>query len=262
MADITRYDQPAQAQFMNYYEPIPFQEISQAGAQIQQRYNQNRGQFEQFVDESGNLKYIPKSADKAYIESVTSGLKDISDKYASLDYGDPEIQRQLRREVNKVVDRNRVAAIQQSAQNWEEAQKIKAQMLAKGQTPYKPFDYTGYDTGVSGVYTETPTATLNYEGALQDFFSNVGMEALGPVTYKDGTKVYRHGKSLNKLQDYASSNVNVAQQNPAIRQYLDSLGIDPNNTDAVRQVLLNEAPRFKETRDQVLSSGSNIPDTG
>lgn len=246
---VNPFDRAAQAQFTNTYTPIPFQEIMQAGAARQQRYDVNRSAYEQMAAEAENLQYIPKSEDEKYITgTVLPTMQEISDTYATQDYGDPEVVRNINRQIRENISRSRVAKIQRSAQGYAQYKDLEGKMLASGKTPFKPFDPTDYDSSISGIFSDSPVATLDYEGALQNFFSQVGEEYLGDRPTQYGRIGSFHGKSLNKLQDYANENVAVAASNPAIQQYLEGLGIDPQNTEAVREVLMREAPRFETSR--------------
>jgi len=257
---INRFDQPAQAHFLNTYVPIPFEQIAQAGAQKQQEYNIGQAAIDNMVDEASSLTYIPTTEDERYIkEHVIPTMKEISDNYTGKDYGNPEVKRQFVKEIRQKIDHNRVKDIQRSAAKWEEAEKIKAGMLAKGEVPFNPFDYRGYDSR-QGVYTETPTKTLDYERALEDFFDNVGEEFLS-IGQQDGYDLEYHGRSLGKLQEYAKNNTRVAAANPAIRQLLESNGVDPDNLEGVKSFLLNKAPMYKSSRARVIGESKRGGDS-
>lgn len=245
---VGRFDTPAQAQFMQTYSPIPFQEILQAGLAKQERQDVRLAQIDAAQQAAEQLKYIPTTEDERYIKgTVMPTIQEIADEFSvGRDLTDPNTFRQLRQRLNSL-DRRRIADIQSSEEAWRKAEDIKAQMLAKGQTPFQPFDYTDYDTSVSGVYSQTPRATLDYEAGLQEFFSNVGEKYLGDRQTTEGRMGSFHGRTLNRLQQYAEDNVDIAAQDPRIQQLMEARGLAPTREN-VLNTLLSEAPRFETSR--------------
>ena len=87
------YDQPFQAQYMNTYVPMPYQEILQAGAVMQERYDTAEAMDEQIQDQLMQSKYLKWSKEDAamvkqkqqeYSDRINKKLEEVGGDYGSL----------------------------------------------------------------------------------------------------------------------------------------------------------------------------------
>ena len=62
---VNLYDQPAQAQFMQTYVPVPFEELMQAGAMQQQRWEEGIKAEDALQTDFGNIQYLRNVSDTA-----------------------------------------------------------------------------------------------------------------------------------------------------------------------------------------------------
>lgn len=250
---VNPFDQPAQAQFINTYTPVPFQEILQAGQTRQQRYDVNRATFEQAVAEANELRGIP-GADQAYIEgTVVPTLQEISDAYAARDYGDPEVVREINRRVREGVDRRLVSNIQQSYGNYQQYLKGLADLKAKGvgtpQGLIPRFDQ--HSTEEFGIFTGTPEAALDFRKSTREFFEDFKPRFLGVRQISPDREGVVHGVTLEDLQQHAMNNVGVWLQDPAGNQKvreLRALGFQGSDEEIALDFLLRQAPEFIQDR--------------
>lgn len=264
---ISVFDQPAQAQFVNTYVPIPFQEILQAGQARQNRYDINRSSFEKMAAEADELRAIPESADEAYIEgTVIPVMKQISDQYATQDYGDPEVVRNISRQIRSNIDRRRVANIQQSYAGYQDYVKDIQELALKG-TPMPGAlvsDVTDYDTSIEGVFSGRAEAGLDFRKTTKEFFDDVKPINLGIRDIAPGQSGLVHGVSLERLKEHAKNNATVWANTPAGNQKireLRALGANGSDEEIALEFLLREAPEHVEERISNIFSKTATSDT-
>lgn len=204
-----RYDSPAQAQFMQTYIPVPFEDILQAGLTKQKTYDTNRSSFEQAIADTQNLGYIPNSQDQAYIESLRSKLESVRDQYLDKDYSNPEITRQLYKDINANVNRNLVNRIQQSHEGYKQYQQLAAKATSEGKSLFNPYNFTGYSTEGSGIFTGQPEPLHNYAAKKETYFDRVPYDTwTDPNTgklYKVRNAAKLAGVADTSKEDYATS---------------------------------------------------------
>lgn len=189
MADVSRFDQPAQSNVINTFvaNPIPFQELFQAGAMRAQQHEQGLNQLNQGYESIYNTKYIPGTRDEATIKEQVSKAGDILNKYTNSgqDLGDLVARREMLREFRTGVDHNTLKNIEASAENAAKYDKLKAEMKAKGEiasydrTPsYLGWDSRDIHQGGKGVFNEQPNYyNKNYD---KDIKINI-LDKISPV---------------------------------------------------------------------------------
>lgn len=215
MANI--YDQPAQAQFINTYAPIPFQEIVQAGQARQQRYDINKAAFDTMAEQAESLKGIPSSEDETYISgTVLPTIRELSDVYAGRDYGDPEVIRDIHNKLKSKINKRLVSDIQTSYQNWMSNQQNIAKLKATGHyQPYLEIPYSGYSTEQRGIYTDITPASLDYRKNAQEYFRDIRDSVL---TSPDTSGKYYIGVGDTKIQAVAKEGTQSFLESPQGRQ--------------------------------------------
>jgi hypothetical protein len=215
---VNMYDQPAQAEFINTYVPVSFQDILQAGANKQQNYDVHKAAYEQMADEAQNLRAIPTSQDEEYIKgTVIPTMQELSDKYATQDYGDPEVIREINRTLREKVNRRLVGQIQESYTNWQENQKNVGKLKMAGQyQDYIDEPYKGYSTANAGTYTYQTPAALDYRKPAEEYFNQIKPSTLTGINPATGE--YYVGVDMNKVTSVAKENVGSYLQSPAGQQ--------------------------------------------
>jgi len=208
---ISRFDQPAQSQFINTYSPIPFQEMMYAGESMQKQYDTSMNNLQRIYDDTYNIKYIPNSKDEDYVKkNVIPTIKNIFEKYSQVDLSDPTVYRQALRELNTNVDRQRINKIQESQAGWSDNQKWRQKLQAEGKyADYLDTPDEGYDTSVQGVYNKLTPAALDSRKKKEEYFNNLeGDRYTDPKTgeireYIDNNQITHLAKSGYK--DYLGS---------------------------------------------------------
>jgi hypothetical protein len=243
---VSFYDVPAQANFIQTYVPQPFEDIAKAGALKQQRYDLNRQALEQQIAEAESLRAIPGSQDEAYVRDVVDTMRSVADEYASQDYGNPEVVRDIARKIRQGgVDRRRLSDIQQSFAGYQDYMKQEAQLKAKNlYAPELSQDFSGYDTYGTGVFAGSPEALQDTEQAFREAFSNIKGDYLREQNLGGGRRASMIGVTEDKLQQHVLDNYERLARDPRISQFIRRAGIDPRDTTAAMQLLLAEAPKY------------------
>ena len=250
MADINQYDSPAQANFINTYSPIPFNELMQAGAMKAKQYDQGIDALAQTYEDTNNLKYIPNSKDEQYIKTVViPHVKTVVDKYSNEDLSDPIIKRQLRMELNNGVDKQRVKDAQLSHEQWQVNQKIRSEEKRKG-TYRASLDSSdnGYDTSTQGIYSKMLSAGVDYNEVATGFFKNIkGYSHINPKTGEVLQVIDR-----NKIKGIAAANAEDFIKSEAGRQmlsehYHDNPNDKTNPAQVAYQYLVDKGQRELST---------------
>lgn len=182
---INRFDVPSQANFINTYQALPFQELALAAESRQQKHDEILGKLNTAVAAADALKYISGSEDKKTINQYRRKFSDIADKYVDKDLSDPEVYRSLLSEMRRGINKQDIAKIQESHSAWAQNQKNKAEMKAKGiyhegldQDPYK-----NYNTLTQGVYGYQTEALLDSKKKAKSYFDDLKpTQTFDPIT--------------------------------------------------------------------------------
>ena len=177
MAGVNKFaDRPAQAQFMNTYVPIPFQEMQEAVATRQARLDENLGRMNMANASAQNLNYISNSKDERYIKGeVQPGMENIVTEFSNQDLSDPTVYNALRAKMSSTLDKGRIKDIQGSHAAWQQNQEIVRKLKAQGkyqealdlQDPAKDYDSR------TGVYNYQSEAALDIRKAAEQYFNNL-----------------------------------------------------------------------------------------
>ena len=221
-----RYSTPAQAQFMNTYVPIPFDNILQAGLSRQQQYNTGQAVVDNAQTQAEALKYIPGSKDQDFITNdVIRTVKEVVDEFGSQDFSDPVIMRAVNKRLQSI-DRNRVNRTQQSAEAHSQyLQDVRKLGLAgKGAEYLNKFDPSNFSSEFD-VFNQTPEARLDYKAAAEGYFNNMDEKYLGTtdVDKKAGIKGLLHGipksELLSRAGEITEDYMNSAEGQQHIKQF-------------------------------------------
>lgn len=242
---INRFDQPAQAKFINTYVPLPTEELKNAALARQAKHDENLARLDQTRAAADQLKYIPNSEDQKYIHSVRSTMDQIADKYLDKDLSDPEIYRALRSDLRGSIDQSKVNDIQQSYLGWESNQKIAADLKRRGLyhegLDMDPARLSAYDTSQSGIYGYQQESLLDARKAAEQYFDD--LKASSNIDWKNGiiqSGVYDSDiqrVTNEKIRDFMDTN--EGRQVIQLAAYRE--GIDLSSLDREEKRLLEES---------------------
>jgi hypothetical protein len=246
MAGVTKFDKPIDAQFINTYVPIPFEQMMQAGAMKQQRYDQSAAAMDASIARAEQINAAPNTQDARDRDAALNKIYAIRDKYSGKDLSDSMVIRQLNNEIRSAVKPSDIKKWEGTYAGWEQYQKNKALMTSRGQQVYDDFDFTDYDSSVSGVFSGMPTMDLgaSVESKIDEFMTKPQQE-WREVLLSDGAKGIEHFRDVNKIYSRIANNISELTDDPAIQQFMEKQGMD---IKAFQQFLIPKAVDYEEKR--------------
>lgn len=286
---VNRYDNPAQAKFMNTYVPIPFEQLYTLGKQAKADVDKAMTDLSSTLDKWSDFR-SPSAIDTQNWYNETLGkAKPIVDKLASnLDLlKSPEGKAQIYSLINNV-DRAKLSTLMQSREGLLTRQKVNQQLMLNGK--YNPLwhdvDFGNYNTLESGIYNDVaPLAyssikdmTDQYVNNLKDsyigrkdgfIYSGVTGEQIKGILDANRSGILSTPQAQKHMQVYMQQNPGATQEEAAEwlmqKAYTDNqeyvrqnINVDPYAMQALkyRQALDTAAMRKKEKGE----TDSNYPD--
>lgn len=286
---VNRYDNPAQAKFMNTYVPIPFEQLYTLGKQAKADVDKAMTDLSSTLDKWSDFR-SPSAIDTQNWYNETLGkAKPIVDKLASnLDLlKSPEGKAQIYSLINNV-DRAKLSTLMQSREGLLTRQKVNQQLMLNGK--YNPLwhdvDFGNYNTLESGIYNDVaPLAyssikdmTDQYVNNLKDsyigrkdgfIYSGVTGEQIKGILDANGSGILSTPQAQKHMQVYMQQNPGATQEEAAEwlmqKAYTDNqeyvrqnINVDPYAMQALkyRQALDTAAMRKKGKGE----TDSNYPD--
>nr|DAG99517.1 MAG TPA: hypothetical protein [Crassvirales sp.] len=161
---VNRYDNPAQAEFINTYVPIPFEQLYTLGKQAKENVDQALKDYSTALDKWAEFQ-SPSAADtKAYYDETYGRALPVAEELSkNLDMiKTAEGRSRIYSAINNV-DRAKLSMLRQSAEGLKERQKVNQRLMLEGK--YNPLwhdvDFTGYSTLDSGIYNDV--SPLGYQ---------------------------------------------------------------------------------------------------
>ena len=252
---MSMYEQPAQAQFINTYVPIPFQEIVQAASMRQGRHDTQRALLEQQLAEAEMYNSIP-GADREYIEKVQRTLKETAEEFSKADFSNPEVIREIySNRIKPNVNKKWVNDIQKTYQAVGEYQKSVVNL----DTPQELIeDFSDYNSREKGAFSGVPEKGYNRRAKKESYFNDIQTNIYtDPETGM--ISEYVDQNDLNRLtiaatDDYMRSNEGIQD----IKIFRKNTGIsekDMSNKEIVQKLLLDAAEEQKVFKNRIIQSG-------
>ena len=195
------YGQPAQAQFINTYVPLPMNQILNMVAQKQNRYAQGLSNIEQQQGIIQSIPAIAGSEDQQYLADVNNKVKQLVNDYANKDLSDITTVGEFNQKLNSVVDKERLGRIAQSYKNWLTNENYKKQAQLRG--VYNPIIDKNPAAGWSsanGVYNYTSPTYRPKELTLDKYFDEIRTPRLLEEAGTDQYGRQKRGRNINDLR--------------------------------------------------------------
>lgn len=180
---VNRYDNPAQAEFINTYVPIPFEQLYTLGKQAKENVDQALKDYSTALDKWAEFQ-SPSAVDtKAYYdETYGRALPVVEELSKNLDMiKTAEGRSKIYSAINNV-DRAKLSMLRQSAEGLRERQKVNQRLMLEGK--YNPLwhdvDFTGYNTLSSGIYNDvSPLGYKSIKDLTDNYVNNLKDSYLG-----------------------------------------------------------------------------------
>lgn len=180
---VNRYDNPAQAEFINTYVPIPFEQLYTLGKQAKENVDQALKDYSTALDKWAEFQ-SPSAADtKAYYDETYGRALPVAEELSkNLDMiKTAEGRSKIYSAINNV-DRAKLSMLRQSAEGLRERQKVNQRLMLEGK--YNPLwhdvDFTGYNTFTSGIYNDvSPLGYQSIKDLTDKYVNNLKDSYLG-----------------------------------------------------------------------------------
>lgn len=224
---VNRYDNPAQAQFINTYVPIPFEQLYTLGKEAKAEVDKAYNAYTSALDKWGEFKSPSEVDTKAFYGETYGRALPIAEEMArNIDLiKTPEGRAKIFSVINNV-DRAKLSMLKQSADNLRARQEINAKLMMEGK--YNPLwhdvDFTNYNTQSSGIYNDlAPLAYKDIRELSDPYYSKLQK---GYLYTKGGYDYF--GNTMEDLEGVANAHLNDIANTPEakmhMQKYMESTG--------------------------------------
>lgn len=216
---VNRYDQPAQAQFINTYAPIPFQQLYTLGKEANARVDKAIADLSGALDKWSDFRSPSAKDTKAWYDETIGRAKPIVDQLSSNIemLKTPEGRAQINSLINNV-DRFKLSTLKQSKEGMEQRMKMNQQLAAAGKfnEAWHGVDFANYDTSANGIYNDvSPLAYKDIRELADPYYAKLQK---GYLYTKGGYDYF--GNTLKDLEDVADSHLNDIVNTPEAQKHM------------------------------------------
>ena len=285
---VNRYDSPAQAEFINTYVPIPFEQLYTLGKQAKENVDKALSAYSTALDKWADFQ-SPSAIDtqEYYNETYGRALPVAEEMSRNLDMLKTAEGRAKIYSIINNTDRAKLSMLRQSAENLKQRQKVNQQLMLTGK--YNPdwhdVDFANYNTLNSGIYNDvSPLAyqsikelTDNYVNNLKDSFisrsggfihTGVTGDQVRQILDKNRSGILSTPEAQMHMKMYVKNNPGATMEDAANafmeRAYIDNqeyirdnVTIDPYALQALKE---QQALRLVMAKKKGESSASDYPD--
>ena len=285
---VNRYDRPAQAEFINTYVPIPFEQLYTLGKQAKENVDQALSAYSTALDKWADFQ-SPSAIDtqEYYNETYGRALPVAEEMSRNLDMLKTAEGRAKIYSIINNTDRAKLSMLRQSAENLKQRQKVNQQLMLTGK--YNPdwhdVDFANYNTLNSGIYNDvSPLAyqsikelTDNYVNNLKDSFisrsggfihTGVTGDQVRQILDKNRSGILSTPEAQMHMKMYVKNNPGATMEDAANafmeRAYIDNqeyirdnVTVDPYALQALKE---QQALRLAAAKTKSGSSTGDYPD--
>lgn len=235
---VNRYDNPAQAQFINTYVPIPFEQLYTLGKEAKAEVDKALNAYTTALDKWGEFRSpSEKDTREFYNETYGRALPIAEELARNIDLiKTPEGRAKIFSVINNT-DRAKLSMLKQSADNLRARQQINAKLMMEGK--YNPLwhsvDFTNYSTTDSGIYNDlSPLAYKSEVDLVKPFVDNLKPSSLGT----EGGYLM-HGVSQEAVKAQVDKNLSSILNTPEAQKHIQVLMSQGMSKDAATNTFIN-----------------------
>ena len=227
---VNRYDNPAQAQFIDTYVPIPFEQLYTLGKQAQDNVNQALKDYSEALDKWADFT-SPSQVDTQawYNETYGRALPVAEEMAKNMDLiRTPEGRARIYSVINNV-DRAKLSMLRQSAANLRARQEANQRLMALGlyNPEWHDLDFANYNTQTSGIFNDvSPLPYQSEVDMVKPFVDNLKDSFLG----SRGGYLFT-GVTQDQVRHQIDLNMSSILNTPQARRHLEVLvnrGLTPD----------------------------------
>lgn len=217
---VNRYDNPAQAQFIDTYVPIPFEQLYTLGKQANERVDKALADYRTAANTWTEFRSRSMKDMQTWDAETRGKVLPIIDQAAK----NPEAiksmewQTALQSAINNV-DRAKLSALKQNAANFDEyAKQVQTLMLHDKYNPlWHDRDFTNWDTTTSGLFNEVPLAYSSIKDLTNEYVNNLKDSYLG----RDGEFIWT-GVTGQQIKDILDANRSGILSTPQAQMHMQT----------------------------------------
>lgn len=216
---VNRYDRPAEAQFINTYVPLPFQQLYTLGKEANARVDKAIADLSGALDKWSYFRSPSEKDTKAWYDETMGKAKPIIDKLAqNIDsLKTPEGRAQINSLINNV-DRYKLATLKQSREGMLQRMEMNQKLAAAGKfnEMWHGVDFANYDTLTSGIYNDvSPLAYKDVRELSDPYYAKLQR---GYLYTKGGYDYF--GNSMEDIQAVADAHFNDIVSTPEAQKHM------------------------------------------
>ena len=217
---VSRYDTPAQAEFINTYVPIPFEQLYTLGKDAKADVDKALAEQSSALAKWSEFK-SPSAVDtQTWYNSTVGAAKPIIDELAS----NPDMiktaegRAKLRSVINNV-DTAKLSQLQQSRDALLQRQKVDQELMIQGK--YNPewhgIDYNNYNTLNNGIFSDiSPLAYKSVQDLTEEYYKGIQDSYIGTKGGYDYT-----GVTKSRIEEIADKNLSGIMITPEAQKHMD-----------------------------------------
>lgn len=217
---INRYDNPAEAKFLNTYVPIPFEQLYTMGKEAKLSVDQALAQQDEAMAKWSEYK-SPSAVDTNtwYNETVGKAKSIVEEMAANPDLIKTAEGRARLQSTIRNVDREKLSTLLQSRDNMLSRQKMNQELMIRG--AYDPdwhgVDFLNYDSSKTGTFNDvSPLAYKSIQDLTDPYYKGIQdsfLESKGGYDYTGVTK--------DMIANIADTNLSGIMNTPEAQKHMD-----------------------------------------
>lgn len=216
---VNRYDRPAEAQFINTYVPLPFQQLYTLGKEANARVDKAIADLSSALDKWSDFRSPSEKDTKAWYDETMGKAKPIIDKLAqNIDsLKTPEGRAQINSLINNV-DRYKLATLKQSREGMLQRMEMNQKLAAAGKfnEMWHGVDFANYDTLTSRIYNDvSPLAYKDVRELSDPYYAKLQR---GYLYTKGGYDYF--GNSKEDIEAVADAHYNDIVSTPEAQKHM------------------------------------------
>ena len=216
---VNRYDRPAEAQFINTYAPIPFQQLYTLGKEANARVDKAIADLSGALDKWSDFRSPSAKDTKAWYDETLGRAKPIVDNLSkNIDLlKTPEGRAQINSLINNV-DRYKLSTLKQSREGMQQRMEMNQKLAAAGKynEAWHGVDFANYDTLGSGIYNDvSPLAYKDIRELADPYYAKLQK---GYLYTKGGYDYF--GNTLQDVENVADAHLNDIVNTPEAQKHM------------------------------------------
>lgn len=217
---VNRYDNPAQAEFMNTYVPIPFEQLYKLGKEAKEDVEQAMKDYTSTLDKWGEFISPSQKDMQTYYNETVGRFAPIASEMAANPeaWKDASFRAKMYSTINNT-DRAKLSGLKQSADFMRERLKVNQKLMLENKfnEMWHGIDFTNYDTTKQGVFQDVSPLAYKSVRDLSDPY----MKHLEPGYIKTEGSYDYYGNTKGDIEKTIAANFNDIVNTPEARKHME-----------------------------------------